>query len=231
MSFIVKNTTFPNPLDLLAPHSCRGCGLIGKPICDRCKKYIMLEHQNFCPNCKTLNPTGNCQKCTSLPSTFVIADRSTIIGNLIHDFKYSSISALAQPIAELTDYILPEIPGKVSIVPLPTISRHIRERGFDHTYKIAKNLLTLRTNWKIEPILLRVKNTVQVGATETERKSQVKKAYTVNPKTTIDKSTTYILLDDVWTTGASMKAALKKISSAGAEKIILVVLAVSQMRN
>ena len=230
MPNIVKNTTFPNLLDLLAPHSCRSCNRIGKPFCDRCKNYIILEHENYCPNCKSLNPTGNCKNCPLLPPTFVVAKRGTIIGDLIHDLKYNSVRALAKPLAELLDETLPVIDGKVKIVPLPTINKHIRSRGLDHTYLISKHLAKLRgKNYSVEKLLLRKTSSVQVGSDKETRKAQAKTAYTLNEKIKINETATYLLFDDVWTTGASMTAALKLLRSAGVKKIILSALAMSTL--
>ncbi|MBQ3474256.1 ComF family protein [Candidatus Saccharibacteria bacterium] len=230
MPIIVKNTTILNPLDLLAPHSCRGCGLIGKPLCDRCKKYIITNHKNYCPNCKSKNPTGKCQKCKNLPPIFVVGERSSLIGKLIHDYKYDSTRALALPLAEILNQIFPEIPGNVSIVPLPTISKHIRSRAFDHTLLLAKKLAKFRgKNYKVEKILIRSKNTVQVGTNEKTRIAQAASAYELAKNTILNPETTYLLLDDVWTTGASMKAALKKLRKAGALKTIILILAVNRL--
>ncbi len=232
MSNNVKNTTILNPLDLLAPHTCRGCGRIGKPLCDRCKKYIIVNHSNYCPNCKSKNPTGKCNKCKNLPQIFVVDERSNLIGKLIHDYKYNSVRALAQPLAELLDQTLPVIQGNVSIVPLPTISNHIRSRAFDHILLLAKKLNKLRNqNYKIEKILTRSNNTVQVGADEKTRKNQAALAYGIKKQSKLNPETTYLLLDDVWTTGASMKAALKKLQEAGAFKIIIAILAVNRLNQ
>ena len=41
----------------------------------------------------------------------------------------------------------------------------------------------------------------------------------------------YLLVDDVWTTGASMKAAVKKLQEAGARKIIVGLLALSRLNE
>ena len=207
MSFIVKITTLLNPLDLLAPHTCRGCGTIGKPLCDCCKKYILKHHCN-------------------LKHVYCIGKREGLLKDLIHDFKYNSVRALDSPLAEMLASILPKIPGKVIIVPLPTISRHVRERGLDHTKLIAKRIAKIR-EWNVEYLLIRDKNTVQVGADKNTRTKQAEDAYMIKPSAKINPSTTYILLDDVLTTGASMKAAKKKLQVAGASKIIECVLAVS----
>ena len=226
MSFIVKNTTLPNLLDLIAPHSCRGCSRLGKVLCERCKNNIILCHQNFCPNCKAKTIDGKCKKCKNLPPTFVVSRRTGLIGELIHDFKYNSVRALSSPLADILDSILPKTPQNTIIVPLPTIHRHIRERGLDHTYLIAKKLGRIR-RCPVQKILIRHKNTVQVGADQKTRLAQAKSAYEISSKTQIDKTATYILLDDVWTTGASMKSAIKKLRNTGARKIIVVLLAVS----
>ena len=231
MGFIVKNTTLINPIDIIAPHICRGCGSIGNPLCDCCKNNIIMAHQNICPNCKSNNPTGSCSKCTALSPIYTIADRSTLTGLLVHDLKYLSSKAIAKSLAELANAIIPVILGNVVIVPLPTITKHIRERGFDHTLEIAKQLSKLRLHWTYEPVLKRANNTIQVGANESVRISQAKKAYQINPRCLINQSTTYLLIDDVWTTGASMKAAHKIITKAGATKTIILVLATSRIKN
>ena len=227
MSFIVKNTTFPNILDLLAPHSCRGCGHIGEVLCDCCKNNIISSRINLCPNCKSPNPTGNCPNCTHLPPTFIAGNRNDLIGKLIHDLKFFSVRALTKPLAEIMNASLPPISHSVVIVPLPTISPHIRQRGLDHTLLIAKHLTNLRPGWQTLPLLLRANNTVQVGASKLDREIQATKAYMINKRLSIDKTSTYILLDDVWTTGSSMQAAYSKLQEAGATNIVMAILALS----
>lgn len=226
MRFIVKNTTFPRPIDLVAPHYCRGCEHIGEPLCHRCKNNIVLDHTNRCPNCNSPNPLGKCPKCSALPPTFVVGDRTDLIGELLYELKYNSVRAMARPIAEILNELLPSVYGEVRVVPLPTIGRHIRERGIDHTSIVAKHFAKLRgKDYKLEKVLVRANNTVQVGADRKKRIAQAASAYAISPKITIDPTKTYILYDDVWTTGASIKAAVKLLRESGAEKIMVVILA------
>ena len=230
MSNNVKNTTLPGLLDLLAPHSCRGCGHIGSVLCDCCKNDIIKTHVDVCPKCKAKKPTSICPNCLDLPPTHIVGERSGPLGDLIHGFKYQSIRAAAKPLAKLLDEILPKIKGEVVIVPLPTITKHIRARGLDHTYLVAKNLAKLRgKNYQVKPLLLRNQNTVQVGTDQKTRLKQAESAYKVNPKIKINQTTTYLLLDDVWTTGASLEASTKKLREAGAKKIELAILALSRI--
>lgn len=233
MSNIVKTTTLPSFLDLIAPHYCRGCERIGKPICDRCKKYIIESNTNLCPICKKENPTGICPHCVknsnvkTLPPTFIVGKRIDLLNTIIHDYKYNSVRALAIPLAEMLNIKLPNLKGKVIIVPLPTISKHIRSRGLDHTYLIAKKLAKLRPNFQVSKILLRNNNSVQVGSDHDTRITQALKAYKINPKFRIKKDTTYVLLDDVWTTGASLQSAIRILNQNGINKIILAILSLS----
>ena len=229
MPNIVKNTTSPSLLDLIAPHSCRGCGRIGKVICERCKKNILASHHNLCPLCKTAKTTELCRKCQAktLPPTYVFSERSDLLSSLIYDYKYNSVRSLSRPLAEFLDYSLPMFDNRVYLVPLPTIDRHIRSRGLDHTYTIAKQLSRLHKNYRVAKLLLRNNSTIQVGANAKERLAQAKTAYSLNPKITIDQSATYILIDDVWTTGASMKSALNLLQKTKVKSIVLAILAVS----
>ena len=230
MSFIVKKTTIPNFMDLLAPHSCRGCGKLGEPICDCCKINILKQNNNICPNCKAKINNQTCPKCHNLPPIYYVGARSGLLDEIIHEYKYDSVRAFKKPLAEMLSSRLPLFPKDTIIVPLPTIPSHIRERGLDHTYLIAKHLSKSR-HLKVERILLRNTNSVQVGADRHTRLMQAKTAYAINSKITINSETTYLLLDDIWTTGASMKAAIKLLRDAGAQKIAVAVLAISDFKD
>ena len=227
MPFIVKNTSFPSFSDLLFPYSCRGCEHLGTPLCEHCKKYILSTHIDYCPNCKTKKTKSKCPNCHDLPPIYVVSDRNGLIGKLIHDYKYNSVRALSQPLAELLSEVLPkDLPKNAFLVPIPTATHHIRSRGFDHTLLLAKRLSRIR-NIKTKPILLRAKNTVQVGSNRSERLSKAANAYEINPKIIPEKDATYILIDDVWTTGASDLSAISKLQSTGIKNIIVALLAYS----
>jgi len=82
----------------------------------------------------------------------------------------------------------------VRIVPLPTIGRHIRERGFDHMEKLGRRLARL-SGGKYEALLERNKNTTQVGASMEQRKQQAAEAFCLRKK--IEPGSRVLLLDDV----------------------------------
>ncbi len=230
MRLIVKNTTHFNVIEWINPHSCRGCGRIGGVLCDCCKNYISMDFLNYCPNCGKANINGKCADC-KLPflGVFVGGWRGELLGKMAAEYKYQSVRAMGREIGEAMGQIIPDFVSQATVVPLPTISKHIRERGVDHTRVMAKYFAKSK-GWEMECLLLRKGKSVQVGADAKTREKQAKKAYLINPKfrDKIKKDRVYVLFDDVWTTGSSMKAAAEVLRKNGAEKIVAVVIAANK---
>lgn len=228
MRFIVKKTTKCGLFELICPFPCRGCGRLGGVLCECCKNDIIMEKMNHCMQCGDAIFT-KCSKCASIFSaTFAVGYRDELIGSLAEEYKFFGIRSLKGVLVDILDEFLPDMDGDIVIVPLPTIQRHIRERGFDHTYEIAKGLAKKR-GWSVEKIIVRGKNTVQVGANDIERRRQALKAYKLEGD--IDANKTYLLFDDIWTTGATMNAVGRLLKRNGAKKIVAVVLATSRGRE
>lgn len=223
----VKITTLGSILDVVCPHSCRGCGHLGDVLCGCCKNDIFLSHLPICPFCKRIleENEGKCKNCeTTLKGIYTVGWREGVLAKLIKDFKYQAVRACGRELAELMDMTLPKMEG-MTVIPLPTIGRHVRERGLDHTLILAKKLAK-RRSWKCEQILRRKTDTVQVGTKAAEREKQAQDTYEIGGK--IDPKKRYLLVDDVWTTGATIRAAENVLRGAGALEISAAVLAVSK---
>ena len=212
MAFDVKITTKISILDLLAPFTCRGCGHTGELLCECCKNYIKV---------------GGIDISERADWVYAVGYREGVLERLVEEYKYKSVRRTAGLLAELLSDALPELPEDTVIVPLPTISRHIRERGFDHTLLIAKKLAMLR-GFSVARVLLRNEQKVQVGADEKTRRAQAARAYKMASSAGLDASCTYVLLDDVWTTGASMEAAREVLMKNGAKRVLGAVIAVGR---
>ncbi|MDR0955979.1 MAG: hypothetical protein LBM73_02530, partial [Candidatus Nomurabacteria bacterium] len=106
----------------------------------------------------------------------------------------------------------------------PTIAPHIRQRGFDHTRLIAKNLAKLRHLKLNAKLLLRKTDSVQHNLTAAERQKQAALAFEINPRCALAPEK-ILLLDDIYTTGATMRAAARILKKAGAREIIAAVVA------
>lgn len=233
MKFIVKNTTLCGPFDLLCPHACMGCGCLGKVLCERCKKHIISQRVDICPLCKQILPSGRfwgCQECElPLERVWVAGWREGVLAKMVSQYKYQAVRAATGALVEILDATLPAtselerngLKG-IIVVPLPTIGRHVRERGLDHTDRLARGLARQR-GWQYQRVLERAVDTVQVGTKAALRRKQAAQAYMTQRRCEAEK--TYLLVDDIWTTGATMLAAVQVLREAGAQKVLGVVLA------
>lgn len=148
-------------------------------------------------------------------------DRSSEVERMKLDDRTSGKSGdVPVEVSRMMDAEIQEI-RKIVLVPLPTIRKHIRERGFDHTLRLCfelENFLQKRLDdfgisVEYQSLLIRKNKTVQVGKEKKERVKQADKAYGIREGVEIENKTLYILVDDVTTTGASLAAA-KKILQA-----------------
>lgn len=239
MKFVVKNTTGYGLLDLLCPYTCRGCGCLGAVLCERCKKDLLKTSLRVCPLCQQalakVEKDGamwkdyKCGECeTGFDALFVGGWREGVLSRLIKEYKYQAVRAIGDVLVEVLDRAIPELPNNTVVVPLPTVGKHVRERGLDHTLILAKKLAH-RRGWKCQQLLLRAADTVQVGTKASERMMQAKKAYMTRKK--VDSGVCYLLLDDVWTTGASMLAAAEVMKAAGAKTVMGVVVAAGRQKD
>ena len=217
MGFAVKNTTYFGPLDLLCPYSCRGCGCLGEVLCGCCKKYLCCR--------KNLEFLRKKLVAEEFDGIWGYSAREGMVDELVKEYKYGPVRGVGVVLAGFLDEAIPGDLGEVVVVPLPTVAKHIRKRGFDHTKYLARRLAR-RRGWECDSLLMRANDTVQVGATGNERLIQAETAYRAREgRVGVDKA--YLLVDDVWTTGASMKAAAKELRRMGARRIYGAVVAVS----
>ena len=218
----VKNTIVKQLAEALSPHYCCSCGTIGSVLCESCKYDIVNEPKMVCFACKKpiCPPEAVCNSCI-LPYSYcwTLGERSDSLEQLINVSKYESCRQGCIVQAELIHTILPVLPDNTIITSIPTINRHIRERGYDHAAKIAKHLAKLR---KViyKTTLLRRESSVQQGASRSMRLKQAAKAYQVSQA--LDDEKVYLLVDDVVTTGASLKRASMILLEGGAKQVWVV---------
>ncbi|MBQ9029386.1 ComF family protein [Candidatus Saccharibacteria bacterium] len=230
---VVKKSMFEKILEMVLPFYCRGCGKVGAILCDECWGKIELIGK-VTKNKKIPSKRGKIE-LGDFDALFVGGFRTGALKVLLDDYKFKSVKKIGGVLAEIIDNAIGVDLDDVVVVPLPTIRKHIRIRGFDHARRLAEELSS-RHGWSVALLLKRVNKTVQVGADEETRQKQAAQAYAVDwekakeeglaveecgseNKSRILCNKKYLLLDDVWTTGSSMRAAAKKLREAGAEKI------------
>lgn len=211
--------------------------------------------------CKINNLCLECRRTNKLfDEVIVVGERSGSLGRLIGDYKYHSEVASCRPIAQLVYNRFRQCGASGSaIIPIPTIPKHIRERGFDHMLLVAKELSKLSGIKVNTKLLTRADNTSQHTLSASERRKMIKKSLVLKtppllgevlnnseakgsrnvknahlPKPTrwlrhlpalggrVSIPNTAILLDDIWTTGSTLKTAATLLRSIGVKHIIAI---------
>jgi ComF family protein len=213
----VKNTILDRLLSVVAPHLCSGCGRIGSSFCDNCKYDIIDEPFLDCILCENHSKIGVCDDHkAAFNQAWVVGVRSGTLQRLIGGYKFRNMKASSRELASLLDKRLPPLPANAVLVPIPTTSAHVRERGYDHLLLIANDFGRLR-HLPVQQLLVRNNSLVQHRASRKDRFIQAKTAFRVNG--IIDPNLTYIVLDDVITTGATIMQATLLLKVAGAETV------------
>lgn len=149
----------------------------------------------------------------------------------IHEAKYHGSahsfrllgSALAEYLRDADD-IRGARPDLITLIPVPLGKERYIERSFNQTEEIAK-IASKEIGIQIDPtLLLRTRETVsQVSLPRQKREENMRGAFLVARRA--DPSHTYVLIDDVITTGATLQAATDALIEGGAEHVIPLALA------
>lgn len=218
-------------LDLLFPQWCVGCGKGGAFICPSCRLSLLRIMPPLCPGCG--RPQLNGILCPGCVSRQVEIDgiRSPfrfdgVIRQAVHQLKYRNLRALAVTLAKLLqDYLATNpMPGEV-LVPVPLHPKRVRERGYNQSGLLAKELGKLTSLPIIDDCLIRQRHTPPQAKTPTvnERRSNVTNVFTCRDSRFQDRQV--LLIDDVSTSGATLDACAAALKAAGAASVWGLVLA------
>lgn len=217
-------------ISLIGTTYCKYCGKEGASYCQDCIFYKAKQpkYSNclVCERpCARHNLCKSCRKKTPFDDVICFGERQGSLKSLVGDYKYNSEIIARQPLAQIVSYLIKNrlniAKGSgASIVYIPSIRRHINMRGFDHIKTLARATSKL-TGLPIENCLIRQGNSVQHQLNRKERARAATKAFKLRCPA---KASTVILLDDIWTTGATMIVAAKLLKSAGAKHIVGIVI-------
>jgi len=144
----------------------------------------------------------------------------------IHQLKYRNLRALVTPLAELlTDYLVANpLPGEV-LVPVPLHRKRLRERGYNQSTLLARQLGRLTRLPVVDDCLIRRRAAPPQARTSTvdERHSNVADAFAGSGQRLRGKQV--VLVDDVATSGATLNACAAALKAAGATSVWGLVLA------
>jgi ComF family protein len=106
------------------------------------------------------------------------------------------------------------------LVPVPLHPRRRRVRGFNQARWLAEALLAEGGAAGIEELLARVRDTpTQTRLNRAARELNMKNAFALQPGAVVKSTSRYILVDDVFTTGATLNACAMVLRQACAEQL------------
>ncbi|MBI2515088.1 ComF family protein [Candidatus Wolfebacteria bacterium] len=240
-------------LDIFFPPICLACqkllttgparhrpepkALAGGPnklICDDCLSSIKLNTTLFCPVCRARLAQN--QPICHFDSPYVLGAAGNyddpVLQNLIHYFKYKKFENIAPVLSEILVRYLENIfrnweleIRNFIVVPIPLHFWRERQRGFNQA-KLLGEAMAKHFNLPLILGLKRIKNNkpqIKLKGEEARRKNIAGCFAIKNPEEIKGKN--ILLLDDVFTSGATMNEAVKILKAAGARKIIALVAA------
>jgi len=208
-------------------------------LCQTCYGTLELNTPPFCLNCPrqltSYVTDGLCPSCRKHPPAYdrawAVCHYNDPMRKLLHQFKYNGKTGLRKTFASLIATFVQtyHVPlGQFDLViPIPLHAARFRERGFNQSALLAQ---TLEKDLAI-PVsthnLLRIKNTSpQAQLSKKERWTNIQEAFTIKqPFKLHDKS--ILLIDDLWTTGATAQEAARSLKHNGAAYVGVLALAIA----
>lgn len=183
---------------------CRTCGT---PLNESLLQNFSQEELNFCGNCLSEKPPFD--------RVFLAFKYESPIRELILQTKFNEDYALSYQLGRLLRNILPVDPKHYDLVlPIPLHPLRERERGYNQSLLILWGFMGVRLQ---RDYLQRIRYTFpQSELSFSERKKNVKDAFAVRISLVGKK---VLLLDDVMTTGETLKEASRALKDAGAREV------------
>jgi ComF family protein len=211
-------------LDLIFPPKCVGCGQSGTDWCASCQRAINVIVGPLCNRCGfPLNDRNHDRHlCASFPGMLKIRSYAWYDGPikraLLH-LKYRPNRRVADLMGRwLAGVVRKEGWEGTKVLAVPLGKKRIRQRGYNQADLIAEGLAKyLDLEWG-KGSLVRMRETrSQVGLDPIARHLNVQGAFRADPAD-VEGEEIY-LVDDLLTTGATLRACSEALLNAGARKI------------
>jgi ComF family protein len=133
-------------------------------------------------------------------------------------FKYHGEWARAEHLGALVATAASDLTPADAVIPVPLHSSRLRQRGFNQSMLVARNMAA-QLGLPVEEALVRTRRTeVQAQLGARARQGNVSGAFSLAPNV-IAADRSYILVDDVVTTGSTLAACTEALLHAGAARV------------
>lgn len=212
--------------DFLFPKKCLECGREGSYVCSSCIAKLKTLSQ-VCIDCGRPSIDGmthiSCRHPLGLDGLIFIWPYGGVVRKAILALKYKYAKQIADELAQYCILFLRKryviLPPKSTLIPIPLYWFRENWRGFNQTEEIGK-LIAKGMNWNFQPELLIRKRlkTPQAQLKKKDRAKNIRGVFSLNPSYKL-QATSYILFDDVLTTGSTLKEATKILKRKGAKNV------------
>ena len=211
-------------LALLAPQRCGACGVEGALLCVECRDELGLTGDGRVESGAA--PLG----CAA---GAWIGPYEGGLGEAVRTLKFHDLPALAEPlglgIRHAIRAVQQELGGEATLVPIPTDPARLRDRGFDHAALIASAAARALPS-ALVPLLERTRAVPALHTLgRTERRRVMDRVFAVRAGVPLPDRV--ILVDDIWTSGATFEAAAAMLQAAGCATIGVVAVAREALVN
>ena len=213
-----------NLLDFIFPKRCVSCSQVGAYICRGCFSKIEFVDAPVCPACQRQAIGGRvhpgCAKRYGLDGLVVACGYRDPIKVAIKKVKYKWVYDIESILVDLLALRIWkfDLAQSVILVPVPLHKKRKNWRGFNQAEILAKTLSRkFATNYA--EILIRNRETkTQVGLSRDDRKKNVRDAFSLAGGVSIGGED-LVLVDDVYTSGATMAECAKVLKRSGAKSV------------
>ncbi len=192
-------------LDLVFPPACAGCGRVGILLCDPCLATIRPVEFHHQPDLAPLEALG------------AVGRYEGLLQRAVQALKYEGATALATPLGQQMARRIADAAWEPGVfVPVPLHQHRLATRGYNQAALLARAAASA-LGWPYrDDLLSRVRAThSQVGLDHQARQENVRDAFALaSPESLQDRS--IILVDDVYTTGATIRECASVLAAAGA---------------
>lgn len=224
-------------ITFLYPAECHVCNgflrVAAMPyICADCWQDIQFVEPPWCDICGTPDVSGCCDDCAISPPRYgklrSIAFYQTTLQQAIHLFKFKKKKAFASHLIQLINAHIPvdcNIPEYDFVLPIPIHKKRLRERGFNQAMLLANGIAKAEGLPVLADALVRKRHTVaQSGLDKAARQQNIVGAFEVrNPERIRGKR--LLIIDDVFTTGATIREAVSELWTADPAEVDVLTLA------
>jgi ComF family protein len=213
-------------LDLLVPVRCAGCGAAEAALCAACRALLVRIRPPLCGRCgaPTAWPVERCRECAGRRLPFGSARAAVmyegVARKLVASWKERGLRSLARPLAGLVAEAVPR-PLADATAFVPGDADRVRWRGANTAEALAREL---GRGWELPVVSALAREPGrrrQRGLSRAARRANVRGSF----RAVVRVPARVILVDDVYTTGATVAAAATELRRAGARRVDVVTFA------